>query len=401
MPADSKSSPKTSVANGSAHASRHGSASRGAANPLRLRPWQDLATRVIRDVKSAFSREHLNRTLKTLAWVVALTILIWIYAERAEVVPGVERIIPIAIKTPDPNRAVVTLVDPTELRVTLSGPQAGVEKVQLTGADHRLQMEIDPTPGRHTLDAAALIARQPLLTDNGVSVVKCVPDTVTVNVEPVDEVEVPVRVKEDVAGLVSAVAFEPRQVKLRGPHQMLEAAKAQGLLFVYANLPKPDDLKDMPPHADLARVFVELPPPLQKDAAELHMLTPSVHAIFDIKQAATETMTLDPVPIWPVHYPEFPKRFELVFLNPQDVPMLSSVKVVGPPEQLARIKNGSFRPLAILKLTKEDEPPAPQPRSAKLGSDALRLDLPQDVTLDPNESPRSVEYKIVERSTTE
>src|SRR3954467_3445784 len=67
--------------------------------------------------RERFSRENVMNSLRTLAWVVPLTILIWIYAEREQLATEPVVIIPIDVKTTAPNR-VVTLISPADKNIT-------------------------------------------------------------------------------------------------------------------------------------------------------------------------------------------------------------------------------------------------------------------------------------------
>src|SRR5689334_21555844 len=51
-----------------------------------------------------FSREHWANFLKSLPWVVPLTVLIWVYAEREQLADDPKVPIPIEVRTSDPNR---------------------------------------------------------------------------------------------------------------------------------------------------------------------------------------------------------------------------------------------------------------------------------------------------------
>src|SRR5262245_57673087 len=82
-------------------------------------------------LRNASSRESILSTIKTLAWVAPLTVLIWIYAEREQLFidPGVP--IPIAVTSGDPTR-VVTLIRPAEkmIMADLEGPRSRVEALK-------------------------------------------------------------------------------------------------------------------------------------------------------------------------------------------------------------------------------------------------------------------------------
>src|SRR5687768_9263153 len=80
-------------------------------------------------VETFLSRENWINFLKSLPWVVPLTVLIWVYAEREQLADEPKVTFPIEVRTSDPNR-VVTLVSPREkiIMAQLTGPRANLDK---------------------------------------------------------------------------------------------------------------------------------------------------------------------------------------------------------------------------------------------------------------------------------
>src|SRR4051812_37804191 len=74
-------------------------------------------------MRGMFTRDNLVSFARSMAWVVPLTILIWIYAEREQLAPAPGRVIPIDVKTSAPNR-VVKLLSPVDKNIVadLAGP---------------------------------------------------------------------------------------------------------------------------------------------------------------------------------------------------------------------------------------------------------------------------------------
>src|SRR5688572_18150053 len=73
------------------------------------------AALVRRWARDTFSREQLLSSLKALAWVAPLTLLIWIYAEREQQVPGTSRI-KIVVKSADETQVARIVGDDTITR---------------------------------------------------------------------------------------------------------------------------------------------------------------------------------------------------------------------------------------------------------------------------------------------
>src|SRR5215213_10121517 len=102
-----------------------------------------------RQIAALFTRENLVNFARTMAWVVPLTILIWIYAEREQVATAPGRVIPIDVKTSAPNR-IVKLISPADKNIVadLAGPRAQLDDVlgiiSRPGDNDRIRLEIDP-----------------------------------------------------------------------------------------------------------------------------------------------------------------------------------------------------------------------------------------------------------------
>ncbi|HEY2584697.1 MAG TPA: hypothetical protein VGI81_02905 [Tepidisphaeraceae bacterium] len=116
--------------------------------------------------RDTFSRESLVSSLKSLAWVAPLTLLIWVYAERQQdfktKVP-----VAIAVRGGDPTRVVkLAELSNNTIHIELEGPQSGVEKVKdwLQAATIPIDVPGGLTPGEHPI---ALLADQRLATDEG------------------------------------------------------------------------------------------------------------------------------------------------------------------------------------------------------------------------------------------
>src|SRR5688500_9862212 len=86
---------------------------------------------VRRWARGTFTRENLVSGAKTLAWVVPLTVLIWVYAEREQLIPEQSVPIPINVTSGDPSR-VVTLLHPPDKMILadLEGPRSRIDAVR-------------------------------------------------------------------------------------------------------------------------------------------------------------------------------------------------------------------------------------------------------------------------------
>src|SRR5947208_12416100 len=92
--------------------------------------WRDSATSYWRRNFGNITREQIISNLKTLAWVVPLTLLIWIYAEREQVATTKDVAVPFELVSVDPNVAVtLNRAQDKNLILELQGPQARLQDV--------------------------------------------------------------------------------------------------------------------------------------------------------------------------------------------------------------------------------------------------------------------------------
>ena len=85
---------------------------------------------VLRPKKHGRTFDRNIGVIKTLPWVIPITIIIWIYAEREQVGEPETATFPLAVRIDVPNR-IVTLEDPSssQITATLKGPSVNVRKV--------------------------------------------------------------------------------------------------------------------------------------------------------------------------------------------------------------------------------------------------------------------------------
>src|SRR5580698_10295186 len=84
----------------------------------------------VQRIREGFTRQNILSSLKTLAWVAPLTVLIWAYAEQGQEIGKSDVSASLEIKSTDPSRT-VTLLSPSEKMITcdLWGPQSNLERV--------------------------------------------------------------------------------------------------------------------------------------------------------------------------------------------------------------------------------------------------------------------------------
>src|SRR5690349_10917249 len=145
--------------------------------------------------RETFSRDSLASSLRSLAWVAPLTVLIWIYAEREQVVTWAGRQVVVTVRSSDPTR-VARLIGPdlqpirdTTVQADLKGPQSGIEKLRDSfgmGGGPPIDIDIDQNapPGMHPVPAA-VINNSPRFKSAGVSVSNVIPAELNVWVDTI------------------------------------------------------------------------------------------------------------------------------------------------------------------------------------------------------------------------
>ena len=327
-------------------------AGRVGACTVHLRAWS----------RQTFSRDQLVNSFKTLLWVVPLTVLIWIYAEREQLDVESNVTVPIEVTSSDPNR-VVTLERPADplLLVTLSGPRSQVEAaihgLNPSYGGHPVTIEIDRNldPGLHQIDSTR-IGTDPRFAGNGVSVSGCQPPAMDVLVDPIVELQIPVEVnpieREKLIG-VGAVTFKPPVVTVRGPRSVLDKAKENSQLKVYA------DLANRPELTDAGATSGDQAINLSDVKLSLSVVNRNISIVGSgIVQAEASPTTGKPlvlsvVPVEVVATNDVLDHYRVDFDNNKT---LLNVKVVGPENQIDMLSRPEYspRPKAMFEVTTDD-----------------------------------------------
>jgi len=347
----------------------------------------DVSTKVTESVRRAFSRQGMISNLKTFLIAAPLTILIWIYAEQQQLVPGKDLPLRISVVSADPANRLVELVSPPdgEIHVTVEGSQSGIDQVrdlmQQTLIDKPLQVEIGGAavggPTRLTLVTKDQIAGDRLFFSHGVTVTSCVPETLVVQEDRLQEQEVPVRAP-DVPGLVKAV-FDPPTVKMLGPSLTMDELRRQGGLFALADLADELSLKEPGEHDHIPVHFK----PVDKVTFSPDSVMANLWA-----QQADQTRLVSPVSVF-IQAPKWlVDNFKIDYKDVLDQP----VTVVGPPGQVSLVDPTRPKLIAVLQLANAD-----------LGFHGLKpvtfqdMGLPEGVHVKQENPPRMIQVDVTPR----
>jgi hypothetical protein len=292
--------------------------------------------------------------LKNLVWVIPLTLLIWVYAEREQTVTLSTEPISIDVRTNAHDRIVnLRLPRDKNIIVELSGPRAQIDRVRELlrprpgpNSEAAVQIYVDPQidTGPQQLLTVSQINNLPVFKNNGITVKSAQPPYLSVDIDVFETRNVPVRPPPEIAGMLSdQTRFVPDVVEIRAPKLDLEKADAEGALFVYANLPKRDELKVKTGLYSVENVPVYWP--RQRENVSLTPLT--VSARLDIKQRDAE-YTIPSVPIVKQSTADFDQHYVLVFTGGSTIP---NGAVTGPLEQIELIKKGELKVKARLDIS--------------------------------------------------
>lgn len=402
-PTSSSTTPQPSKASASTSAPSPESAAAGkiTPRPAAIPPWKATALHAWRSVRRAFHKEQLISFAKTMSLVAPLTILIWVYAEREQTDLDAGVVFPIEILSNDPNR-VVKLDKPADKNVVadLSGPRARLD---------RLREQLNPRAGTpsvpiyidsslsprqyYELNTAALLSGQPLFANAGVTVASASPPRLRVYVDEVVEVEAQVKAPPEIKNLDSPPVFDPPVVKVRGPASVLTQAfgapPEEDKYIVYADLSALPAIRTPGAHEDVSDIPLRRPAEAEGNVT----FTPSrVSADLRVKRTDEELM-IPSMPIWPWMPPTLQDRYKVVFEGGS--PVVTNVPLIGPPEQIALLKDPKYtpRPVAMLKVTADDLP-SNEVRTRELTFE----NLPKDVVVAAGYSQREVSFRLVERA---
>ena len=350
--------------------------------PLDYAPSLTIRERAMRYLPSG--EQSLN-FLKNLVWVIPLTLLIWIYAEREQTVTLPTEPVSIDVRTNDNNRIVsLRLPQDPNIIVELSGPRARIDRVrdllQPKPDGAAIQIYVDPQIGVGVQQLLTInqINNLPVFKNNGITVKSAQPPYLSVDIDEYEKRVVPIRVPPDLAGLLSdQTRFVPDMVEIRAPKQAIEKAEANNQLFVYPDLPKRDELKTRTGTITLENVPVYWPDyapdgrQLSRRREHVSYTPRTVAAKLDIKQRDLEYV----IPSVPI-FKETPNGFEINYTVVIEPATFSNVTVTGPAEQIEGIKKGTLKVKARLEISSLD--------LNKLGTPdrkPLQWDLPPGVSL--------------------
>jgi hypothetical protein len=344
--------------------------------------------------RHTFSRESFVSSFKSLLWVGPLTVLIWVYAEREQVVPMNNVTISLDTRSAEPNR-VVRVISPAGglVHVDLKGSQAQLDQVKEWLESTSIPIEVDRglPPGEHQVPIVNELNRLYGVTSKGVTVTNCVPSEVRVVIDAIKEWDLEVRVRpEDSKSLSGPQIFTPAKVRLKGPQSIIEramqTAAGQGqTLVAYANLAPFKSQITEPGKHSLNSVAVV--PSVTIDDPNVTISPATVSADIVVTDKAEKTISLPYVRVLAAYPPDVAKADQFKAVYDSTIP---NVTVTGPDQQIALLQEQRFIPTAIFEVSYNDtDSPAPA---------GLMFQLPAGVHVSDADAQRKITYTFKPRT---
>jgi len=345
--------------------------------------------------RHTFSRDSFTSSLRSLLWVAPLTLLIWVYAEREQVVPMKGVAVSLATRSTDAGRVIRVLAPAGgTLSVELEGPQAELEQAKdyLESTKFAVQVDQNLSPGEeHAVPIIPQLNRLPRIKSKGVTVTGGEPADVTVMIDPIKEWVLEVRARpEDKKTLSGPPVFTPNKVRLSGPQSVVERAMAQAAaqgqtLVGYVNLdPFKQQLAEPGKHV-LPSVAVATS--IKLDDPNVTIAPAVVSADIQVTDKAEKSVVLPYVRVLAAYPPDVQKADQLKPVYESTIP---NVTVSGSDQQIELLQDQKFIPAAIFEVRFDDiENPAPA---------SLIFQLPPGVHVSDQDAQRKITYTFKPRT---
>lgn len=348
-------------------------------------------------VAEAFSRESIIDSLKTLIWVVPLTLLIWVYAEREQVYRVRGASIPFNLISQQPGKLVrVKPPQDSNVLIDCEGPRARVDE-----ALRQIRAGQSQTPGLNLyvdtrnadperdfqIPLAQLIANHPIFMQYGITVTRCQPEKAFIIVDPIIERTATVAIPPSIDVLEPQTTFDPPFIKVTGPQSAIAAAERQGkngALVVYAHVQDRPELKTPGEHA-VTGIPLDLPDSL-RDGQQVKLSARAVNATLSVRSPETEK-TLPSIAVLSTVPVGFGQDYKLTFNS-----SLTNVTLIGSADALATLElPDAKQPYATFTVFSADvADPKPKP--------LIFLNLPDGVRVSDKDKNRTISVEVTQKN---
>jgi hypothetical protein len=319
-----------------------------------------------RRLRRGWTRERLAEVVRTLVYVVPLTLLIWVWAQDQQIDVRDKQNVPIRIEHLDGQKVVTVLRtasgeqvtrrgDSVLATLTLRGPRIGLNAVlRALNDDQRptmFNLRIrDRAAEQTTISLEELLNEVDALRDAGVSVVQVTPSDLFISIEDRKQVDARIVANIDPDNLAGPVEFDPPSLMLTGPASAInELVGADGQVTLPANLPE-----DALPGDHEVNVTVRVPESL---AGRVTPDTAFVTARYTLRERREETLELPfAVPVMA----EVAAAWQgSIIAYEFDPVVLTALRVRGPADLIDALRRNDTRLRsqirAVVQLERDDE----------------------------------------------
>jgi hypothetical protein len=343
-----------------------------------------------------FNRARVVANLRMMGWVVPLTILIWIWAEREQVLsPSSPNLINVpVVLTSDHQFVELSAGQPQSINLKISGPQEAIDRVRQAifeqNVPHGVTLPIGDSPvnERVPIHVVDLLQNQPLFKQNGVTVEESQPADLLIDVDTNETRTVPVEASPELAAhLDGPPVFTPANVQVTGPSSVFKSLTGEGRqIHVQADVAYGGDIATPGEHT-LQKLPLKIP------GGEKLRINPSIVSVRLTTRSADETYTIkDGIPI-SVNAPvSLTDAYRVIVSNDASI---SNITVTGPKQAIALIRDKTFFVKGTLDVTNEDVSHADGGKTTLSGP--LTFTLPDGVTPTEESKRRTVDFTIQKR----
>jgi hypothetical protein len=312
-----------------------------------------------RQSRNYLTLERLREFGTTMALVVPLTLLIWVWAEREQTVQSVEMQFIIDVRSVDPTKVMTIVRGGTaseSVTVTLSGPRAGLDAIKETvtnnPASNRLTIDItetiEPSPEPFTISIGSRLNQQKIFESNGVTVMTTTPSTAEVLVDRVVDRELEVKLPPELASRVESAEFLPKTVRVRGPERVINQLQTTGKLVAELDLNSQSQLMSARPGTDIV-LMAERIKPIVGNGVSLEV---SQIAGGKLRMSQEERGVIRSLAVFVAK----PAGLEAQYTVTVTPLTLTNVPVIGPIDVLRKLEADEIqpRPFALITIARED-----------------------------------------------
>lgn len=353
-----------------------------------------------RRLRRGWTRQRMMEVLRTLVYVVPLTLLVWVWAQDQQIDVRQLRSVPVRIEHIDGGKVVTVQRassgedvsrrgDSILATLTFHGPRIGLNAVVRALSEDPASPLLELRLRGRSTEQTTISLREELnqldvLREEGVTIRDATPSDLIVSIEDRRQIEARiVAANVDPEDLAGPVVFEPATVVLTGPATALSRLEVAGDVTLAAHLP------DSPPGEQEAQLTVTIP---GAAASGIRPESIEVTARFTRRERRDDSLVLPfPVPVMA----NVPAALRVV---PEGLtPVINGLRVRGPAHLIARLRNSdpALREQihVIVPLLKDDEL-----RPGEQITREARLELPTGLVLEGEAPTVSFTVRLLDAS---